>query len=159
MLKLFTNYMISKKLEQIQTHYHVISGDEWIINSNKLNIISLKSNSSNQTTDSSKSYHISIRSNKLKTKITPKKRTRKQIKARNKCTVDSDLNLLIRCCKIESKIRSKHKRRELNKNIANQMLEMKQKWGFVGITHGGSLGFEGFWSEVNEALFLGGLYI
>lgn len=84
MMKLFTNYKISKKLEQIQTEYHVISGDKWIINSNKLNIISLKSNSSNQTTDSSESYHISIRSNKLKQKLHQKNELVNRSKARNK---------------------------------------------------------------------------
>jgi len=44
--------------------YHVISGDERIVNSNEFNIISLQSNSCNQTSDSSKSYQLQ------KTKLT-----------------------------------------------------------------------------------------
>jgi len=45
--------------------YHVISGDERIVNSNEFDIISLQSNSSNQTSDSSKSCQLRKKLNKI----------------------------------------------------------------------------------------------
>lgn len=41
---------------KLKYKYHVIGGDEGIVNSNKFNIVSLQSNSSHQPTDSSKTY-------------------------------------------------------------------------------------------------------
>ena len=55
--------MIETALLKEGSTNHVLSGDERIVNSDKLNIVPLENDSSNQTTDSSESYRLYINKN------------------------------------------------------------------------------------------------
>ena len=53
----FLKYLpIGKKRVLEKYFYHVVSVDEWIVNSDEFNIVSLKSNSRNQTTNPPETY-------------------------------------------------------------------------------------------------------
>ena len=65
-----SEYWIKNHIKMIETALlkegstnHVLSGDERIVNSDKLNIVPLENDSSNQTTDSSESYRLYINKN------------------------------------------------------------------------------------------------